>query len=112
MYIRYYEDTGVVIGAMLLCLEDGQLLPNKELDNIVKEVSKLDTKKGKKIILDPRLIEEETSFFTFNRIYRQTKAGYILTNRELAERYCGSYMDDNLKKAVTKIINQKNGMEL
>lgn len=106
MYIQYYEDNGVVIGAMLLCLQDGQILPRKELINISKEVSLLDPEKGAKMCFNSRLIDEEITFFTFNNIYKEKKGGYVLKDRKLAERYCGSYCDENLKIAVNKVINQ------
>ena len=102
-----HEDNGVVIGAMLLCLEDGQTLQAKDFSKIIRKLNELDAKKGASIFLNPDLIAEETESYILNKICKTNKykTSFILTDRNKAENYCGHFVDDNLRTAVCSVVN-------
>ena len=108
MYEERHLDNGVVIGSILLCLKNGEILKHKDLNNIIKNINLIDSKKGAQICLNPEFIEEETSFYKDDKIfeYNENKDGWLLLDRKKAEAYCGHFVDKTLKTAVSKTFHK------
>ncbi len=106
MYEAEHVDNGVLIGSILLCLDEGKSLSSNDLIKIQKNINSLDSKKGAGIWLNPNLIKEETEFYLTNKIYSFNKKekSWILLNRTKAQYYCGFAVDKILLSAVQKSI--------
>ena len=105
MHEEHHVDNGMVIGAILLCLNDHQYLKKQDLPKILKNINILDSKKGSSISFNPNFIEEETNFYVANKIYSYSNDGWILMDRKKANEYCNSFIDNNLQLSIKKTSN-------
>ena len=106
---EYHIDNGALIGAILLCLNDKEILKAGDLIKIQKSLSLLDSKKGSSIYLNPDLIEEETEFYLREKVYEfdEHQNCWHLLNRKKASAYCGHYLDENIYSAVQKTLKDQ-----
>ena len=108
MYEEHHVNNGIVIGAILLCLKDEEVLKRSDLNKILKNINLIDSKKGSQIWFNPTLIEEETQFYTSHKFYtyNMEKDCWQLKNRLAVEAYCLHYADTTLKTAVARTFNK------